>query len=215
MPVAIPTTRPFKNGSSTVETSLGNNTVGWGANGSGMSFYLQNLSAPYANNNVITDGSLIASSTGAAGNIGLNITCNVSGSSIQNLKVSGTANLGCVQPGGQFRRRLGSGLSGQGDSRFGHDFGSDERYTNVHNYYRPPERLHHRKWYSMGAAAEHGRDHSLDGEAFLALSVSERMQRCGRSGESIVNFSLRLWTKQPNGMLGRRRGRSDLMLSFG
>jgi hypothetical protein len=54
-----------------------------------MSFYPQNLSAPYAKNNVITGGSLIASSTGAAGNIGLNITCNVSGSSIQNLKVSG------------------------------------------------------------------------------------------------------------------------------
>jgi hypothetical protein len=70
-------------------TFTGNNTVGWGANGSGMSFYPQNLSAPYANNNVVTGGSLIASSTGAAGNIGLNITCNVSGSSIRNLKVSG------------------------------------------------------------------------------------------------------------------------------
>jgi hypothetical protein len=70
-------------------TFTGNNTVGWGTNGSGMSFYPQNLSAPYAKNNVITGGSLIASSTGAAGNIGLNITCNVSGSSIQNLKVSG------------------------------------------------------------------------------------------------------------------------------
>ncbi len=70
-------------------TFTGNNTVGWGANGNGMTFYPQNLSAPYANNNVVTGGSLIASSTGAAGNIGLNIACNVSGSSIQNLKVSG------------------------------------------------------------------------------------------------------------------------------
>lgn len=80
-------------------TFTGNNTVGWGANGAGMTFYPQNLSAPYANNNVVTGGSLIASPTGATGYIGLNIACNVPGSSIQNLKVSGLLISGAFKRG--------------------------------------------------------------------------------------------------------------------
>jgi hypothetical protein len=80
-------------------TFTGNNTVGWGANGAGMTFYPQILSAPYADNNIVTGGSLIASPTGAAGNIGLNIACNLPGSSIQNLKVSGLLISGAFERG--------------------------------------------------------------------------------------------------------------------
>lgn len=70
-------------------TFTGNNTVGWGANGSGMVFYPQNTSAPYGNNNIVTGGSLIASMTGGAGNMALSIMCNVNGSSAQNMKITG------------------------------------------------------------------------------------------------------------------------------
>lgn len=80
-------------------TFIGNNTVGWGKNGDGMSFYPQNLSSPYANNNVVTGGSLIASNTGGPGRYALSVACNVSGSSIQNLKVSGLLISGALTRG--------------------------------------------------------------------------------------------------------------------
>jgi hypothetical protein len=70
-------------------TFTGNDTIGWGGNGGGMVFYPQNTIAPYGNNNVVSGGSLVASTSGAPGKYGLSITCNVEGSAAQNLRITG------------------------------------------------------------------------------------------------------------------------------
>jgi hypothetical protein len=70
-------------------TFTGNDTIGWGGNGTGMVFYPQNTAAPYGNNNVVSGGSLVASTSGSPGKYGLSITCNVQGSAAQNLRIAG------------------------------------------------------------------------------------------------------------------------------